>query len=39
MPMLFNMIYGHRNEVAARAFADAIMFTIPSAKIESFYSS
>jgi hypothetical protein len=39
MPMLFNMIFGHRNEVAARAFADAIMFTIPSAKIESFYSS
>lgn len=39
MPMLFNAIFSHRNELAERAFADAIMFTIPSAKIESFYSN
>jgi len=39
IPLLFNIILAHRNEVAERAFVDAVMFTIPAARIESFTSN
>ncbi|NSW92579.1 MAG: zf-HC2 domain-containing protein [Firmicutes bacterium] len=39
LPALFNLVLGHRNQIAERVFADYIMFTIPSAQIESFGSS
>jgi hypothetical protein len=38
LPVLFNLVFGHRNQIAERVFADYIMFTIPSGQIESFSS-
>lgn len=39
MPLLYSVVFSNRNQTASRVFADTIMFTVPSARIESFSSN